>query len=474
MTHHRCPHRRLLTAAIGLACLAFCARGARAAEPEPAVTAPVDLARIASELAGSFRVYDRPSDDGSMLIVEWARPADEVTGISYVIEVAQSEAELAAGKFKIVRTTGKPKSDEPKYFGFGARNGRYLFAEISPAALLPPAPKEIEPPKNPDGTPNERLAAYLQTQEQKRLKAERERINRLPHFFRLAVTDGQQRAHVSRDGAPVVLQASARPNLFKGYKLNNLLFAVIFCGIVLGFIHAARKNPNLFIRKIAGLDAVDEAVGRATEMGRPVYFVHGLGGVGGLATIAAVNILARVARRAAEYDTRVRVMNNDPIVTAVSQEVVKQAYTEAGRPDAYNVDDVSLVAADQFSYAAAVGGRMVREQPAAVFLVGTFAAESLLLAETGASTGAIQVAGTDSYAQLPFFVTTCDYTLIGEELFAASAYLSREPRMLGSLRGQDVGKAFLMLVMVLGTLALTIALARGADVTWFSQLFQAF
>ncbi|MBL7223973.1 MAG: hypothetical protein ISS72_08970, partial [Candidatus Brocadiae bacterium] len=289
------------------------------------MTAPVDLARIASELAGSFRVYDRPSDDGSMLIVEWARPADEVTGISYVIEVAQSEAELAAGKFKIVRTTGKPKSDEPKYFGFGARNGRYLFAEISPAALLPPAPKEIEPPKNPDGTPNERLAAYLQTQEQKRLKAERERINRLPHFFRLAVTDGQQRAHVSRDGAPVVLQASARPNLFKGYKLNNLLFAVIFCGIVLGFIHAARKNPNLFIRKIAGLEAVDEAIGRATEMGRPVYFVHGLGGVGGLATIAAVNILARVARRAAEYDTRVRVMNNDPIVTAVSQEVVKQA-----------------------------------------------------------------------------------------------------------------------------------------------------
>ena len=202
--------------------------------------------------------------------------------------------------------------------------------------------------------------------------------------------------------------------------------------------------------------------------------MHGLGGVGGLATIAAVNILARVARRAAEYDTRVRVMNNDPIVTAVSQEVVQQAYTEAGRPDAYNDDDVSLVAADQFSYAAAVGGRMVREQPAAVFLVGTFAAESLLLAETGASTGAIQVAGTDSYAQLPFFVTTCDYTLIGEELFAASAYLSREPRMLGSLRGQDVGKAFLMLVMVLGTLALTIALARGADVTWFSQLFQAF
>jgi len=209
-------------------------------------------------------------------------------------------------------------------------------------------------------------------------------------------------------------------------------------------------------------------------MGRSVYFVHGLAPIGSLATIAALNILARVARRAAEYDTRVRVMNNNPIVTAVSQEVVQQAYTEAGRPDAYNADDVSLVASDQFSYVAAVSGMMVRERPAAVFLMGYFYAESLLLAETGASTGAIQVAGTDAYTQLPFFVTTCDYTLIGEELYAASAYLSREPRMLGSLRGQDVGKAFLMLAIVGGAIAMTVGTAVGIDLSWLQNLFEAF
>jgi len=154
--------------------------------------------------------------------------------------------------------------------------------------------------------------------------------------------------------------------------------------------------------------------------------------------------------------------------------VVQQAYTETGRPDAYNADYVSLVASDQFSYVAAVGGLMMREQPAAIFLIGSFAAESLLLAETGASTGAIQVAGTDAYTQLPFFVTTCDYTLIGEELYAASAYLSREPRMLGSLRGQDVGKAFLMLAIVTGTIIATIAVAAGSDASWLKHLFEAF
>jgi hypothetical protein len=111
---------------------------------------------------------------------------------------------------------------------------------------------------------------------------------------------------------------------------------------------------------------------------------------------------------------------------------------------------------------------MTREHPGAIFLMGYFYAESLLLAETGAATGAIQIAGTDSYTQLPFFVTTCDYTLMGEELYAASAYLSREPRLLGSLRGQDIGKAFLMLILIAGAMLATF------DLPWIKNLFRAF
>jgi hypothetical protein len=216
------------------------------------------------------------------------------------------------------------------------------------------------------------------------------------------------------------------------------------------------RRRDLHIRRIAGLEALDEALGRATEMGKPVLFAHGLHGMESVSTIAAVNILSRVARRTAEYDSTLRVVNYDPVVMAVSQEVVKESYLDAGRPDAFDPDCIFLAATEQFSYAAAVEGIMVRERPAANILMGYFYAESLLLAETGAATGAIQIAGTDSYTQLPFFVTTCDYTLMGEELYAASAYLSREPRLLGSLKGQDVGKAVLIIVLVLGTLLATL------------------
>ena len=94
---------------------------------------------------------------------------------------------------------------------------------------------------------------------------------------------------------------------------------------------------------------------------------------------------------------------------------------------------------------------MVREKPAACFYMGAFFAESLILAETGNSIGAIQVAGTAMPSQLPFFVAACDFTLIGEEFFAASAYLSGEAHQLGSLKGQDVGKVVGVVLLLIGS-----------------------
>jgi hypothetical protein len=95
--------------------------------------------------------------------------------------------------------------------------------------------------------------------------------------------------------------------------------------------------------------------------------------------------------------------------------------------------------------------------------MGAFFAESLILAETGNSIGAIQIAGTAMPAQLPFFVAACDYTLIGEEFFAASAYLSGEPEQLGSLKGQDVGKVIVGVVMIIGITIATIGAITGSE-----------
>ena len=243
---------------------------------------------------------------------------------------------------------------------------------------------------------------------------------------------------------------SARAQLFDTGKLVVFIMILVYFLIIIFFIKSARKGKTFFIRKIAGLDALDEAVGRATEMGKPILFVPGLSVMEDIATIAAVNILGPVAKKVAEYGSDLIVPNRDPIVTSVTQEVVKESYIEAGRPDLYNPEKVWFVTQSQFAYAGAVQGIMVRDKPATNLFLGMFWAESLLLAETGNSTGAIQIAGTDSVNQLPFFITSCDYTIMGEELYAASAYLSKNPLLTSSIKAQDFGKLAVFIILLLG------------------------
>jgi hypothetical protein len=224
---------------------------------------------------------------------------------------------------------------------------------------------------------------------------------------------------------------------------------VIFAGILLFFIFHAKSGKLPFIRHISGLDAIDEAIGRATEMGRSILYVSGTGTIKSIATIASMNILARIARISAEYNTALSIPCNDPVVMNIEREVVQNAHLDAGHPETYHHDSIYFVAEEQFAYAAAVDGIIVRDKPAAIFYMGAFLAESLIFSEVGSATGAVQIAGTDSITQLPFFVTTCDYTLMGEELYAASAYLSKEPLLLGSLKGQDWGKLLVIAVILI-------------------------
>jgi len=240
-------------------------------------------------------------------------------------------------------------------------------------------------------------------------------------------------------------------------RVNVLVLGIIICGLALFFIRKAKKGEKLFIRKIAGLEAVDDAVGRATEMGRPILYSLGLGDMSEIATLASLSILNRVAKKAALHNTPLIVPCYYPVVMAAAQETVKEAHLEVGRPDTYDESKIFFLTSSQFGYAAGVDGIIVREKPGAIFLQGWFYAESLILAETGASVGAIQIAGTPATAQLPFFVTACDYTLIGEEMYVASSYLSQEPTLVGSIKGEDYSKIILLIVISVGVVLATLA-----------------
>ena len=254
-----------------------------------------------------------------------------------------------------------------------------------------------------------------------------------------------------------IVRGYSKAQWFDRSKVSILVLGGIICFSIILFIQAAHKGKKLFVRKIAGLEAIDEAVGRATEMGKPIVFVPGIGDLDNVQTLAGLTILGYVSETIAEYDAKLDVPVCRSLVMTTGREIVKQAYLTAGRPEAYDENIVRYLTDEQFGYVAGVNGTLLRDEPATCFYMGAFFAESLLLAETGNRIGAIQIAGTAMPSQLPFFISACDYTLIGEELFAASAYLSRDPRQLGSLKGQDVGKLIVMVTILIGSLTATIA-----------------
>jgi len=219
-----------------------------------------------------------------------------------------------------------------------------------------------------------------------------------------------------------------------------------------------RKGKTPYLRPIAGLNAIEEAVGRATEMGKPVHYTPGLAAVdseNAPETLAALDILGYVATLCANLDCELIVTNINPVTHSISTEIVRQAFRAAGAEDRFKPDTVRFLSSAQFAYASQAMGIMHREHIAANMMIGRFGSEALHLAEAASQIGAIQVAGTTNMYQLCFFVATCDYTLLGDEMFAGGAYVSREPHRIGSIIGQDLGKKACIGLIVIGAVLAT-------------------
>jgi len=252
------------------------------------------------------------------------------------------------------------------------------------------------------------------------------------YYYKVALYNGSEEmiSQVSEAVSPEI-------SFFNWGRLNVFIILGIYFALILYFIRSSRKGKEIYIRTLPGLEALEESVGRATEMGKPVLYMPGIDEANNIQTLYSMVILRYVTQLVAEYETPLIVTVGKAFVVPLAEETVRQGYMDAGRPDLYNQDIVRYYSDEQFAAAAGVSGVILREKPATNIYLGSFYAESLILAETGFLTGSIQIAGTGNIHQLPFFVVACDYTLIGEEFYAASAYLSKDPKLLGPLKAAD-------------------------------------
>jgi hypothetical protein len=265
------------------------------------------------------------------------------------------------------------------------------------------------------------------------------------------MSDGKSDAVASAPaGSPPATQSASKSARFYAHAT---VLAVLICGVLVG-ISLARRGHALPIREIPGLNALDEAVARATEMGRPSLFTTG--GVCDIRRVqlyASMPLLRRVAGLSGELGNRLIVPVAYAETLPAHTNAVRAGYADVGAIEEYRPDDVRYFPGGQFFFAMATMGWMIKEQPAACFYFGWWEADALMLAETGQTIGALQIAGTDQLPQIPFFVMACDYTIIGEEFWAASAKMSRDPGLLGSFGAQDLFKLAMVAVIVIGVLA---------------------
>lgn len=233
---------------------------------------------------------------------------------------------------------------------------------------------------------------------------------------------------------------------------------VIIAAFVFLSIRASRRGKTPKIRPIAGLEAIPEAIGRSVEMGKPVLFNPGIADIVGdtaAQTMAGIVALGYVADLCAQYDCKLIVPIRQPNVLPIAEETVKTAFARHGKVQNYDPNWIQYLSSEQWAFVGGVMGIIQREKPGANIMIGGFWSETLILVESGNSAGAIQIGGTGNLPQIPFFVAACDYTLIGEEIYAAAASASKDPTSLGSIVGQDLSKAYALLLILLGSILLT-------------------
>lgn len=234
------------------------------------------------------------------------------------------------------------------------------------------------------------------------------------------------------------------------------IVGLFICGAIVVQIQKAKGGDKPELRPLPALDAIDEAIGRAVEMGKGVHYTPGVGNLttrGAPTMFATMDILAHIAEKTARMDVDFIVTTGAGDVQTVSEEIVRNSYTVAGRPEAYRPDMVRYLSTDQWAYASEIAEIIREENIQANIMIGYFAAEALVIAESAHQAGAIQIAGTTNTYQMPFFVAACDYVLIGEEVLAASAYFSDEHVAVGSLIGEDYGKVLCLGLLLIGVIA---------------------
>jgi len=241
--------------------------------------------------------------------------------------------------------------------------------------------------------------------------------------------------------------------IIEGRVMAFIVLIVAFALFYL-YMYLGKTGREIWVRTLPAMAAIPEAVGRAAEMGRPLYFTPGIGGPLSDATqgpqiLAAVSIMGYVARECVKAGVKMDTFVPLPSALPLVEETLRTAYLAEGKPEEFSPDMITFIEG-QSAYLTGTLGYFQRARPASNILLGGFYYEAVVIGEAGNAIGAFQIGGTNNIHQMPFLIATCDYMLLSEELFAAGASISKDPDLLGTIKGEDIMKFILVALLLIG------------------------
>jgi hypothetical protein len=220
----------------------------------------------------------------------------------------------------------------------------------------------------------------------------------------------------------------------------------------------AKQGKITYLRELPAVRAIPDAIRRATEMGRPVYFAPGshplTHGTYGGATMAGLTILRYVSRLCAEQQTRLEVHITQSDALPVANEAVRLGCIEAGHPEEELRQTVTFTGTGNnlLPFSAA----QIRDEAGASMMFGDAGATTMVVLSSAAYAKIFQIIGNTEDSNCCWLPPMCDYFVMCDGPQAAAAYVSEDPEIMNTVLGFDIQKIVVIGIMVIGLILQTL------------------
>ena len=230
-------------------------------------------------------------------------------------------------------------------------------------------------------------------------------------------------------------------------------FLILTAILLLAFLFLRRRSAAA-LRQIAAYDQLNRTVGLAVENGTRLHFSLGRGSLfaaRGMSAVAGLAMLRRLSERTSVSDNPPVVTSGDASLAILSQDTLQSGYRAAGAEDQYRFTTGRLTGLTPFSYAAGTLPVPRDENISANVFIGDFGIESALLTEAAERENSTLIAASDNLSAQSVFYASTQEPLIGEELFAAGAYVGAGAAHEASLNVQDILRWLIIVGVLIGS-----------------------